>query len=82
MILGKQVRREEKEVGEGGREREGGKKAGEREESEEENGGRGRETPPGPVASDPNQRGPLERLAVETPREPQVPSSCRRSKAG
>ena len=45
MILGKQVRGEEKEVGEGGGERERGKegrRAGEREESGEENGGRRR----------------------------------------
>ena len=45
MILEKQVRGEEKEVGEGGGERERGKErrgAGEREESAEENGGRRR----------------------------------------
>ena len=37
-------------------------------------GAGGGETPPGPAASDPNQRGPLEQPAVEMPREPVVPS--------
>ena len=51
-------------------------KEGRREEGQERGrkagrrmGGGGGETPLGPAALDPNQRGLLERLAVETPRE-------------
>lgn len=68
-------------MGEGRGEREGGKEAreeggnrGGREGVRRRMGAGGGETPPGPAASDPNQRGPLEQPAVEMPREPLVPS--------
>ena len=65
----KEGRRQERREGRGEGEKRGG-----REGVRRRMGAAGGETPPGPAASYPNQRGPLEQPAVEMPCEPQVPS--------